>query len=76
MGVSYFDDSKKEYKKEMKIEGSLESIPKWKIKKIDEQLEKGICRIRIFDKEQNKTLLGTCFYVKFHTQMNLHYCLF
>ena len=64
MGVSYYDDYKKEYKKEMKIEGSPESIPRWKIKKIDEQLEKAICRIRIFDKEQNKILLGTCFLCK------------
>ena len=65
MGVSNSGNSKKEYQKESKIEGSPESIPRWKSKKIDEQLEKAICCIRIIiDKEKNIFLLGTGFLCK------------
>ena len=69
MGASVPDDSKKEIKKkdyikEQRIEGSLDSLPRWKSKKIDEQLEKAICRIKIYVKEIEKLKFGTGFLCK------------
>ena len=48
---------KKNYIEEKKV--GLDSIPRWVHKKIDEQLEKNICKIYI-----NKSIFGTVFLCK------------
>ena len=66
MGSSSDKDSKEEYKKEQIIIGSTEIIPRRKNKQIDDQLEKAICRIKIYFEEKNemKIKLGTGFLCK------------
>lgn len=58
--------NKKKYSiiKEQKIIGSLDSIPKWKYQKINEQLEKAVCQIKIKKKEVQVS------FAKFHFLMN------
>ncbi len=64
MGSSSSKRYKKSFIPEQKIEGSPESIPRWKHKKIDGQLEKAICQIRIYDNKIGKEKLNTGFLCK------------
>ena len=58
---------------EQKIIGSLQSIPKWKDTKINEQLEKAVCQIEIIDKEENIKKIGTGFICKITFPDELNY---
>ena len=62
--ISKKEIKKEDYIKEQRIEGSLNYLPRWKSKKIDEQLEKAICRIKIYVKEIEKLKFGTGFLCK------------
>jgi len=63
----FFNKKKYSIIKEQNIIGSLESIPKWKAQKINEQLEKAVCQIKI------KTKIGTGFICKIPFPDELNY---
>ena len=69
----FVNNKKNSIIKEQKIIGSPEPIPRWKNKKINEQLEKAVCQIEIIDKEENIKKIGTGFICKIPFPDELNY---